>query len=263
MFRDEARSPRLYRIDADEPPRASAAERSARTPPGSRRAALPRDSGPHGKRAAAHVTRDGAPVGERIEQAVHDALLAPQHEQRALDAAIAHPRRRARGRSTPRRDSPRTLRGSSPGSRKQRSYSASARGSKMCSARAPASELAGAGSTPDRRRSSAREVEGLDQEEPVVVRGRERHVGLREHRPRRRDVEHGDALDRLRMIEAQAMRDAPAAIVAGEAEARDGRASRISSTMSAPSRASSTRRASRRCRASTNRRSRADRRTRR
>ena len=27
--------------------------------------------------------------------------------------------------------------------------------------------------------------------------------------PRRRNVEHGDALDRMRMIEAQAMRDAP------------------------------------------------------
>ena len=55
----------------------------------------------------------------------------------------------------------------------------------------------------------------------MVVRRRER-LSVRAYiDPRRRDVEHGDALDRLRMIEAQPMRDAPAAIVADEPEPRE------------------------------------------
>ena len=61
---------------------------------------------------------------------------------------------------------------------------------------------------------------GLDQEEPVVVRGRERAVGLLVHGERRRDVEHRDAFDRLGMVEREPVRDAPAAVVADEREAR-------------------------------------------
>src|SRR5574337_447693 len=40
---------------------------------------------PAGKPAAAHVARDCAPIRERIEEAIDYALLAPEHEQRAVD----------------------------------------------------------------------------------------------------------------------------------------------------------------------------------
>jgi hypothetical protein len=64
------------------------------------------------------------------------------------------------------------------------------------------------------------QVERLDQKKPVVVRGRERLVGPAVHRARRRDVEHGQLRHRVRMIEAQPVRDTAAAIVADETEPR-------------------------------------------
>src|SRR6186713_3115560 len=63
-------------------------------------------------------------------------------------------------------------------------------------------------------------IERLDQEEPVVVRRRERLVGVREHRTGWRDVEHGELRRGVRMIEAQPMRNASAAVVSYEPELR-------------------------------------------
>ena len=67
----------------------------------------------------------------------------------------------------------------------------------------------------------------------MVVRRRERLVGVREHRTGRRDVEHGELRHGVRMIEAQPMRNASAAVVSYEPELANGRESRINSTMSA------------------------------
>ena len=103
---------------------------------------------------------------------------------------------------------------------KQRSYSASARGSKWLMPARPGADLApqvvdGIGAD-----QPLGQVERLDQEEPVVVRAGERLVGPAVHDPRRRDVEHGDAFDRVRVIEAQPVRDPGAAVVTGQHEAR-------------------------------------------
>ena len=48
----------------------------------------------------------------------------------------------------------------------------------------------------------------------MVIRRREGHVGAGIHESRRRNVEQRHTLDGERMVEAQPMRDAPAAIVA-------------------------------------------------
>ena len=100
------------------------------------------------------------------------------------------------------------------------------------------------------------EVEWLDQEEPVVVRGREGHVGAGIHRAGGRDVEHRHALDGMRVIEAQPMRDAPAAIVSDELELRESPALASARPGPAPSSASSTRCGAHHCQASMNRRTR-------
>ena len=63
-----------------------------------------------------------------------------------------------------------------------------------------------------------RQIERLDEEEPVVVRRRERHVGCRIHDAGWRDVEHHELLHATRIIECHAMRDTTAAVVPDHCE---------------------------------------------
>ena len=53
----------------------------------------------------------------------------------------------------------------------------------------------------------------------MVVAAREAHVGRLVHVERRHDVDHGEALDALRMVEREPVRDAAAAVVADDGEA--------------------------------------------
>jgi hypothetical protein len=55
----------------------------------------------------------------------------------------------------------------------------------------------------------------------VIVRGRERLVGASVHDARRRDVQHGDALDDGGMIQAKPMRDPATAVVPGDPKTRE------------------------------------------
>ncbi len=59
----------------------------------------------------------------------------------------------------------------------------------------------------------------LDQEEPVVVPAGEAHVGHVVHVERRHDVDEGDPLDPIGVVEREAMRDTAAAVVAGDEKA--------------------------------------------
>lgn len=54
----------------------------------------------------------------------------------------------------------------------------------------------------------------------MPVGAREGHAGALVHGERGRDVEHREALDRLRVVHGEAVGDAPAAVVAREAETR-------------------------------------------
>ena len=65
----------------------------------------------------------------------------------------------------------------------------------------------------------------LDEKEPVVVRRRERLVGMLEHDARRRNVEDHQPFDAVGVIRGQAMRDATAAVVARDREV--GKAQRL------------------------------------
>ena len=64
-----------------------------------------------------------------------------------------------------------------------------------------------------------RQVEGLDQEEPVIIGGGEGPVGPLVHGMGGRDVEQGSLLDALRVVERQAVGDPGAAVVADHGEA--------------------------------------------
>ena len=55
--------------------------------------------------------------------------------------------------------------------------------------------------------------------EPVVVVAREAHVGGVVHVQRRRDVDHAQPAHRLRVVDREAVRDAPAAVMADQPEA--------------------------------------------
>jgi hypothetical protein len=59
----------------------------------------------------------------------------------------------------------------------------------------------------------------LDQEEPVIVGGGKRLIDVPEHGAGRHDVEHAQLLDPLGVVERHAVRDAAAAVVAGDHEA--------------------------------------------
>ena len=61
----------------------------------------------------------------------------------------------------------------------------------------------------------------LDQEEPVVVAGREGPIGAGIHRRGRGDVEHGEARHRAGVVERQPVRDPATAVVAGDGEATE------------------------------------------
>ena len=144
------------------------------------------------QRASAHVGRDASPVVDRVEQPVDDALLAPQHEQRARHLAARGDvrRRRARGRSTPPRGSPRTSRGSSRDSRSSARTRRTRADRRMRRRRAPAARLLAQVVRRIGADHPLGHVERLDQEEPVVVGRGELEVGLAVHEPRGRDVEH-------------------------------------------------------------------------
>ena len=68
------------------------------------------------------------------------------------------------------------------------------------------------------------QVEGLDQEEPPEIAGGELLVGAGVHRGRGRDVEHGQALDRIGVVQRHAVRDPAAAVVADHGEAVEAQA---------------------------------------
>ena len=60
----------------------------------------------------------------------------------------------------------------------------------------------------------------LGEPEPVVVAEREGHVGALEVLDGRHDVEHGELLDAVGIVERKAMRHPRAAVVAADQEAR-------------------------------------------
>jgi hypothetical protein len=63
------------------------------------------------------------------------------------------------------------------------------------------------------------EIEGLDEEEPMIIVGGDALIGRAIDGPRRYDVEDGDLADMIGMVERHAVGDAAAAVVAGDAEA--------------------------------------------
>src|SRR6185312_1786156 len=143
---------------------------------------------PAGQRAAGYIDSDGAPIVERLEEAMHDAALAPQYEQRTRDllrfaCRVMVEIDRSGGavvlaaRMNRLRIAEATL-----------VFGERAR-IEMRKAGAPTTQLAmqkvhGIGAD-----QPLGQVERLDQEEPMIVGGRERLVGMRVHRACRRDVE--------------------------------------------------------------------------
>ena len=73
------------------------------------------------------------------------------------------------------------------------------------------------------------QVVRLDQEEPPEIAGGEFLVGPGVHRGRGRDVEHGQTLDGVRVVQRHAVGHPAAAVVADHGEALKAQA-RISST---------------------------------
>ena len=69
-----------------------------------------------------------------------------------------------------------------------------------------------------RRDQPFRQGMGLDEEEPPEIPGGEGLVGAGVHRRRGGDVEQGEALDPLRMVQGQAVGDAPAPVVTDDGE---------------------------------------------
>ena len=175
------------------------------------------------QRAPAHVDRDRSPIVDRIEVPVHDAFLAPQRRAAGTSPCgpRRHRRRRARGRSSPPRGSPRTSHGSSR-DRRSNARTRRTRAGRRSSPRSPSCPSSAAGNTTGRRRSGAPACRTAGSGRTSGSRPSQTlEVGLAVHEPRRRDVEHGHALDGVRMIDAQPVRDARSAIVARQPEARE------------------------------------------
>src|SRR5579864_3617854 len=174
---------------------------------------------PARQRSAAYIHRNRAPIVERLEEPMHDAALAPQYEQRTRDL----PRFACRVMVEIDRGSGAVV----LAARMNRLWIAEATlvfGERarieMREAGTPAAELAvqevnGIGAD-----QTLGQVERLDQEEPVIVGGRECLIGVRVHRARRRDVDDRELRHGVGVIETKPMRDASAAIMADQAETR-------------------------------------------
>ena len=153
--------------------------------------ALPRGGSVRSAARAAHVERLCAPRLEDVVELADEALSRPRGRAVARRCAGRHRPRRARGRCPLRPDSPR--RGAIvAGSAKQRSTPTARRSEERIRPWAPRVELGpkvelrvGADQPLGQRRR-------LDQEEPVVVAGREGPIGEGVHRRGRGDVEHGE-----------------------------------------------------------------------